>query len=554
MSEPRGTETSEAPRPSGGDAVSLEDLRRLPILAESLKKKGEKWFENKILPFVSRRRYQPEEKIVRQGEYRDSAYYLVSGSVEVLADRLQDSGSFAMPTDMGQAGRGQPSIEGLADRFREALDRREASGPEGMLSAPGHRPTGTIILASMPVDLDLNKRIFLDTGEIFGEIAALGRYPHSATVVARDEVELLEIRTTALRALKKESPAFAKYVDERYRRRSLVDLLRNVSLFRGCSAEFLAELQRRAELLSFEPAEPDNPKWDPKQSVIVREGDAADALYLIRGGYVRVSRRWGVGEITVSYLAKGQYAGEVALLLEESWPFTLTAFDNVDVVKLPAADFRRLIAQQPQLERQLWELAVERLKERGAAGRSPATSEFLATAMDQGWVEGENVLLIDLATCTHCDDCVRGCSDTHGGQPRFVREGFKYKNYLVPGACFHCTDPLCMIGCPTAAISRSFGTLEVLIDPETCIGCKLCANNCPWSNIFMADEVKDGAVVMKEGKKGVLEPRVIATKCDLCIGTGGQPACVYNCPHGSAVRVNFHSTEGTKLAEFLRLT
>jgi Fe-S-cluster-containing hydrogenase component 2 len=111
-----------------------------------------------------------------------------------------------------------------------------------------------------------------------------------------------------------------------------------------------------------------------------------------------------------------------------------------------------------------------------------------------------------------------------------------------------------MIGCPTGAISRAFNTLEVVIDPVTCIGCKLCANNCPWSNIFMTEELKGGAVVMKEGKKGVLEPRVIATKCDLCIGTGGQPACVYNCPHGSAVRVNFHSSEGTKLAEFLKLT
>jgi CRP-like cAMP-binding protein/Fe-S-cluster-containing dehydrogenase component len=545
-----GSSQNAVALPLGAEPVSMEELRRIPILAESVKKKGDKWFENKILPYVFRRRFSPAEKIVREGEYRDSAYYLDSGSVEVLVERLQlrpDSGPGSGP------GR-QQSIEGLTERFREALSRKGAEPLGGMISAPGHRPTGTIILSSMPIDLDLGKRNYLDPGEIFGEIAALGRYPHSATVVARGEVEVLEFRTNALRALKKESPAFSQFIDERYRRRSLVDLLRNVSLFEGCTAEFMAQLQRHAELLSFEPAEPDNPKWDPNQSVIVREGDPADALYLVRGGYVRVSRKWGSGEITVAYLSKGQYAGEVALLLDEPWPFTLTAFDNVDVVKLPAADFRRLIAEQPQLERQLWAVAVERLKERGGAARSPATSEFLATALDQGWIEGESVLLIDLATCTHCDDCVRGCAATHEGQPRFVREGFKYKNYLVPGACFHCTDPQCMIGCPTGAISRAFGTLEVTIDPVTCIGCRLCANNCPWDNIFMTEEMRGGVVVMKEGKKGELEPRVIATKCDLCIGTGGQPACVYNCPHGSAVRVNFHSTEGAKLAEFLKLT
>ena len=529
--------------------ATLDDLRSVAILAESVKKKGDKWFENKIVPYVLKRRYQRGEKILREGEYGDAAYYVSSGDVEVLVERLR-SGEWG-PT--GVEPKDEDSVDSLTERLRAALETKESDPSGGMLSGPGHRPTGTIILSSMPIDLRGDRRVILGEGEIFGEIAALGRYPHSATVVAGENVELLEIRTTALRALRKESPSFTSYIDERYRNRSLVDLLRVVNLFRGCSAEFMAELQKRAELLSFEPAEPDDPKWDPKSSVLAREGDRADALYIIRGGYVRVSRSWGAGEITVSYLTKGQYAGEVALLLDEPWPFTLTAFDHVDVVKLPASDFRRLVSEQPQLERELWQVVVERLKERGAAARSPATSEFLATAMDEGWIEGESVLLIDLATCTHCDDCVRGCADTHGGQPRFVREGFKYKNYLVPGACFQCTDPLCMIGCPTGAISRSFGTLEVTIDPETCIGCKLCANNCPWNNIYMAEELKGGAVVMTEGKKGGLEPRIIATKCDLCIGTGGEPACVYNCPHGSAVRVNFHSTEGAKLADLLKL-
>ena len=39
-------------------------------------------------------------------------------------------------------------------------------------------------------------------------------------------------------------------------------------------------------------------------------------------------------------------------------------------------------------------------------------------AMDTGLIHGESVLLIDLTTCTRCDDCVRGCAETHGGVPR----------------------------------------------------------------------------------------------------------------------------------------
>jgi cGMP-dependent protein kinase 2 len=31
----------------------------------------------------------------------------------------------------------------------------------------------------------------------------------------------------------------------------------------------------------------------------------------------------------------------------------------------------------------------------------------------------------------------------------------------------------------------------------------------------------------------------LATKCDLCAGRSGGPACVEACPHGSAVRISF---------------
>ena len=32
-------------------------------------------------------------------------------------------------------------------------------------------------------------------------------------------------------------------------------------------------------------------------------------------------------------------------------------------------------------------------------------------AMDTGLIHGESVLMIDLNTCTRCDDCVRACED-----------------------------------------------------------------------------------------------------------------------------------------------
>ena len=51
------------------------------------------------------------------------------------------------------------------------------------------------------------------------------------------------------------------------------------------------------------------------------------------------------------------------------------------------------------------------------------SAQPLQCAMDSGLIHGESVLLIDLETCTRCDECVRACADAHDGTPRFVREG-----------------------------------------------------------------------------------------------------------------------------------
>jgi len=104
----------------------------------------------------------------------------------------------------------------------------------------------------------------------------------------------------------------------------------------------------------------------------------------------------------------------------------------------------------------------------------------------------------------------------------------------VPTACYQCTDPVCMMDCPTGAITRDLGTLEVTINEPTCIGCSNCANRCPWGNIVMFET---------EEKRPDGKPVEIATKCDLCIGRAEGPACVQMCPHGSAQRISFKDME-----------
>ena len=98
-----------------------------------------------------------------------------------------------------------------------------------------------------------------------------------------------------------------------------------------------------------------------------------------------------------------------------------------------------------------------------------------------------------------------------------------------------------MIGCPVGAINRGENS-EIQIT-DWCIGCELCADQCPYGSIQMNSlpgEVEltgyQKALLGDSDTKTVNEQAVV---CDLCSSLSKQePSCVYACPHDAAMRVN----------------
>ena len=163
--------------------------------------------------------------------------------------------------------------------------------------------------------------------------------------------------------------------------------------------------------------------------------------------------------------------------------------------------------------------------------------EFL---VENRFVNGKATMLIDMDRCTRCDDCVRACASTHGGNPRFIRQGPVIDHVMVANACMHCVDPVCMIGCPTGAISRESYEGQIVINDSTCIGCGVCAGSCPYQNIHMVPiRDKRGRFVIDEANQ---TPILKATKCDFCVEQIGGPACVRACPNDAMVRADMSDT------------
>ncbi|MCM2254896.1 MAG: cyclic nucleotide-binding domain-containing protein [Vicinamibacteria bacterium] len=473
----------------------LEELAGLPLFSAVPERARQRLLE-KVLPRLRTARFPAGEEILREGEYSDTAFYVMEGEVEVVLGAYSVAearpvvvrhGDASAAVDAGGrtwVGRGAPPVEAPS---------RKALGP----------------------------------GEVFGELAALSRYPVSASVRARSATRVLLLKLPALRMLLAAAPSFRAFVDARYRERALGRHLRGVPLFAGLPDERVAALAARAELCSFEPGQR-----------IAAEGDPARELLLVRGGLVQVGVAAPDGPRVVTYLRAGDVAGEAGLLLATPWPFELHALDHVELVRLARADVLDAIALDPQVEQALWDAGVARLEQRGEALSDPGLAQAMDALREAGLVHGESALLIDLATCTRCDACVTACADSHDGVPRFVRQGKRLGRWLVPTACHQCTDPVCMLDCPTGAITRDWGALEVTIAAASCIGCGNCAQGCPWGNVLM---VEAGA-----RSDGSAQER--AVKCDLCAGRREGPACVQACPHESSIRLSARDRAGAARA------
>jgi CRP-like cAMP-binding protein/Fe-S-cluster-containing hydrogenase component 2 len=486
--------------PAGRDSrpVAPEDLQALPMF-----QKVSGTFLALNQGAVVKRHFRRGEIICREGEFGSTAFYILEGQARV---------SLASPI-------AHVKTQGGAHGFFSKLTSRLAGRKEDRREEEADRRS---IPIDAPVDLAYDNPVAdLGPGDLFGEMTCMSFYPRSATVRAETDCSALEMLRNVLDILQR-NKTFRAQMEETYRRRALDSHLRNVPLFAGLSREFLDRLRDRVELLRFGPGQ-----------IVCRQGDPADSFYLVRLGFVKVSEHYPGGELVLAYLSRGDYFGEIGLLGGGARTATCAALDHVEVVRILGEDFAEMVAQFPDIRRGLEKTAEERQqanRERMSLVRSVPLEHFLA----QGLLEAQSLLVLDLEKCTRCDNCVRACADAHDGVTRLVREGLRFDKYLVATSCRQCRDPLCMVGCPVGSIRRR-NSLEVIIE-DWCIGCGLCARNCPYGNINLHPFMVQADDPSAPGRKTAVV-RQKATSCDLCTNQA-EPSCVYACPHDAAHRVD----------------
>ena len=401
---------------------------------------------------------------------------------------------------------------------------------------------------------------------IVGEMSCLTGTPRTATVVALEDGEVWEVRRNVLDRLMRLPSQRARF-EKKYRERTLELALQGTDLFKEIDpTEYRGIVNYLRDRLTYVRVKPGQ--------TLFQQGDVATDLFLIRLGHVRISiSRFGQ-EAKVISSGPGAILGEIGLLAlsEEdagmsaaqaeqtllaalelvgsdgigTFPAgvrsaTCSALSSLELARLNRMDFLQMVRQFPTLRQRVLKQSLSRLHSVGRGHR------LLDEFVDQGLYEGRSILVLDMDLCTRCDECTKGCVQQHGteshGVPvtRLLRDGMRFDKYLVATSCRSCTHAHCMVGCPVDSIHRG-RHLQIVIE-DHCIGCGLCAENCPYGSIFMVPNQRRRIDAPDPDRPGetrrVAQPKAVT--CDLCDAGGErsspQPRCVAACPHDAAHRM-----------------
>ncbi len=131
-----------------------------------------------------------------------------------------------------------------------------------------------------------------------------------------------------------------------------VETLRNIPLFAGLPTPRLKLIAYTAEMVQFAPGE-----------VIVRQGDPADAVYIIAEGEAEVLLTDDEGHaISLGTMGRHTLFGEIGVLCQGRRTTTVRAKEPVVSLKISGPLFLELVRSSPDIGMQVMTVLAQRLE------------------------------------------------------------------------------------------------------------------------------------------------------------------------------------------------
>ncbi len=509
------------PKADTSPEAILDAVKAIDIVSELLDEKNKNNLKmivegkvsggKQIGPYARLLTYEPDEVIMREGEWGGNTFYLsVKGHLEVY---VRDEGG---------------------------IDRKVARVPPGAC---------------------------------LGERSILAGIPRNATVRVPAEggpATLLEMVRPALRLLRS-LKKFAGTVDDTYRRYGLANVIAKLQEqpIHKLSAIDLVSLGNISQFMAFGKHHLVVQEGKPIDKIFLI---CSGWVRRVRGVpiYEDITESMGPGALVPEdFLGAGNCLGLEALSGQKNWAYSAALMARSELLEIPLEALRT----EPELSAKLKDAFSDFSSADDDTGLN-AVPDYASTSAAEkeiatGIVDAVNLLVMDMDLCIRCGNCSLACHKVHG-QSRLLRRGIHIErpvkigssatqHVLSPSVCMHCKDPECLTGCPTGSIFRD-PRGQVDIDPHTCIGCFDCATQCPYNAITMVPRNEPAVVApglmtrlrtlfgssAPPAPAGAENEDMVAIKCNLCESTPLNPegakrpsySCEENCPTGALVRVN----------------
>lgn len=131
-----------------------------------------------------------------------------------------------------------------------------------------------------------------------------------------------------------------------------VQFLSKVSLFSSLNEKALLDLSAITVEQSF-----------PAKTIVFKEGDPGDALYIIKSGKVNILKRTSAGtDLILATLGKEAVIGDMAVIDDMPRSATVMTVQDTIFYVITKSDFKNLLTNNPEISFQILKMMTERLR------------------------------------------------------------------------------------------------------------------------------------------------------------------------------------------------
>jgi HlyB family type I secretion system ABC transporter len=259
----------------------------------------------------------------------------------------------------------------------------------------------------------------LHRGDCFGEAALLEETRRNATVRASSPVRVLRLHRSVFVGLARTHPPVRQAFETLVRQRALWNFFRIHSSFAALPSDALAALVAGLERVEA-----------PAGELVIREGEAPGAMYIIEEGHLRAFRSEDGGVRDLDYLRKGDFFGERSLFLNEPRAASVQAVVDCSLLRLPPELLQQLLAEQPDFRKRL----EERIRQYDYPSLARVPLDFADEILPAEALDAERVT--DGAEPLHgADDAVELTRDEASSATRPSRRRFPHLYQLDEADC-----------------------------------------------------------------------------------------------------------------------